>query len=186
MAHNDFCINVKFLMSDNWHHSQQNALFSRDLMQSGVKCRDRQHLLHFLSFLLKKILFIYFQREGREGERERNINVWLPLMCPLPPPPPPPLGTWPTTQACALTGNRTGNPLVWRPVLNPLSHTSQGYLLYFQRVRHERHISMCVCVCVCVCVYTHTHKTNVKLVKNLSEPIVSFLQLYCRFEKFSK
>ena len=36
------------------------------------------------------------------------------------------LGTWPTTQACALTGNRTSDPLVRRPALNPLSHTSQG------------------------------------------------------------
>ena len=41
------------------------------------------------------------------------------------------LGTWPTTQACALIGNRTGNPLVHRPVLNPLSHTSQGSLFLF-------------------------------------------------------
>ena len=31
-----------------------------------------------------------------EYEKERNINVWLPLMLPL-------LGTWPITQACALT-----------------------------------------------------------------------------------
>ena len=45
--------------------------------------------------------------------------MWLPLMHPL-------LGTWPRTQACALTGNRTGNPLVPRLALNPLSHTSQG------------------------------------------------------------
>ena len=66
-----------------------------------------------LFFLFKKIfyLFIYF--------RERNINVQLPLMCPL-------LGTWPATQACALTGNQTSDRLVCRPVLNPLSHTSQG------------------------------------------------------------
>ena len=35
-------------------------------------------------------------------------------------------GTWPTTQACALTGNRTNNPLI----LNPLSHTSQGHNLF--------------------------------------------------------
>ena len=27
-----------------------------------------------------------------------------------------------------LTGNRTGNPLVYSPALYPLSHTSQGYL----------------------------------------------------------
>ena len=57
-----------------------------------------------------------------EKERERNISVWLPLAHPL-------LGTWPTTQACALTGNRTSDPLVGRPVLNPLSHTSRGYTL---------------------------------------------------------
>ena len=45
-----------------------------------------------------------------EEERERNINVWLTLTRPL-------LGTWPTTQACALTGNRTGNPLIRRLAL---------------------------------------------------------------------
>ena len=27
--------------------------------------------------------FIYFRQRGREGERGRNINVWLPLACPL-------------------------------------------------------------------------------------------------------
>ena len=54
-----------------------------------------------------------------EKERERNINVWLPLKQPL-------MGAWPATQACALTENRTGNPLVLRPTLNPLSNTSQG------------------------------------------------------------
>ena len=72
---------------------------------------------YFLSFL-KNILFIFFRERGREGERG-NINVWLPLVCF-------PLGNWPTTQACALTRNWTGNPLVHRPALNPLSHTSQG------------------------------------------------------------
>ena len=63
--------------------------------------------------------FFLERREGREKEKERNINVWLPLACSL-------LETWPRTQACALTGNRTGDPLVHKPVLNPLSHTSQG------------------------------------------------------------
>ena len=56
--------------------------------------------------------FIYFLERGEgKGERERNISVWLPLMCPQ-------LGTWPETQACALTGNRTSDPLVCRPVLS--------------------------------------------------------------------
>ena len=67
--------------------------------------------------IFKKILFYFIFRErGREGEKARNINVWLPLACPL-------RGTWPATQACALTGNRT-----WfaGSMLNPLSHTTQG------------------------------------------------------------
>ena len=38
----------------------------------------------------------------------------------------PTLGTWPATQACAMTGNQTGDALVCRLVLNPLSYTSQG------------------------------------------------------------
>ena len=45
--------------------------------------------------------------------------MWLPLAHPL-------LGTWPATPACALTGNRTSNPLLCSEALNPLSHTSQG------------------------------------------------------------
>ena len=73
-----------------------------------------------VSFLKKDFIYLFLERgEGREKERERNINVWLPLACPL-------LGTWPTTQACALTGNQTCDPLVHRPTLNLLSHTSQG------------------------------------------------------------
>ena len=37
-----------------------------------------------------------------------------------------PIGDRPATQACALTGNQTSDPVVHRPALNPLSHTSQG------------------------------------------------------------
>ena len=70
-------------------------------------------------------MYLFLDRaEGKEKERKRNINVWLPLPCPL-------LGTWPTTQACALTGNQTSDPLVCRLALNPLSHTSQGNIFYF-------------------------------------------------------
>ena len=77
-------------------------------------------------YFLFKILFILFleRGEGRDRERDRNISVWLPLLCPL-------LGTWPVTQVRALTGNRTFNPLVRRLVLNPLSRTSQGSLYFF-------------------------------------------------------
>ena len=66
------------------------------------KCRaTRDFILFFF-----KILCIYFYRgEGREKERERNLNVWSSLVRPL-------LGTWPATLACALTGNWTGHPLL--------------------------------------------------------------------------
>ena len=69
------------------------------------------------SFLKKRFYLFIFREKGREGEREGNSSVWLPLALPW-------QGTRPTTQACALTGNRTVNPLIRRPLLNPLSHTS--------------------------------------------------------------
>ena len=77
----------------------------------------------FFFLFFKDFIYLYLER-GREEERERNINVWFPLVHPL-------LGTWPATQACALTGNPTGDPVVCRLVLNPLSHTCQGYQLFF-------------------------------------------------------
>ena len=75
-------------------------------------------------------LFTYlliFRKKGREGERggekyrcmhEKYIN-WLPLEHTQ-------LGTWTTTQACALSGNQTSDLLVCRPVLNPLRHTARA------------------------------------------------------------
>ena len=74
-----------------------------------------------VDFLFLKKDFIYLFLERGEG-RERNINVWSPLMRHPPHPP----GTWPGTQAGAPTRNQTGNPLAPRPMLNPLSCTSQG------------------------------------------------------------
>ena len=72
----------------------------------------------FLVF--KTFVYLLLKRgERKEKERERNISVWLPLMHSL-------LETWPSTQACALPGNQTSNPLVHRLALNPLSYTSQG------------------------------------------------------------
>ena len=56
----------------------------RNVCENG-KLSLWKHLL----FLKRFYLFI-FREQGREGERERNINVWLPLARP-------PLGT--TTQA---------------------------------------------------------------------------------------
>ena len=67
--------------------------------------------------------FFFLDRvEGREKDRERNINVWLPLTHPV-------LGTCSGTQSCALTGSRTSDPPFLRAAFNPLSHTSQGCIL---------------------------------------------------------
>ena len=79
-----------------------------------------QFVLFF--FFLRFYWFIFREGEGRE--KERNIKVWLPLVHPL-------LGTWPTTQACALNRNWTRDPFVHRLALNSLSHTSQGISLFF-------------------------------------------------------
>ena len=82
-----------------------------------VTCSTHRTLSPNLFFLNIYILFL--EGEGKGKEREKNSNVWLLPMHPS-------LGTWPKTQACALTGNRTSNPLVRRPSLNPLSYISQG------------------------------------------------------------
>ena len=69
--------------------------------------------------IFKIFLNLFLERgEGREKERQRNTNVWLPLTSLW--------GTWPATLACVLTRNRTSNPLVHRLALNPVTHTSQG------------------------------------------------------------
>ena len=62
-------------------------------------------------FCFKEFLFIF--REGKGGRQRRRET----LMCgclehPL-------LGTWPATQACALTGNRTSDLSVHKSTLNP-------------------------------------------------------------------
>ena len=55
--------------------------------------------IHSFIHLFKILFYLFLEREDRrEKERERNISVWLPLVRPL-------LGTWPATQACALTEN---------------------------------------------------------------------------------
>ena len=79
---------------------------------------------------LRFYLFI-FREKGREGEREgekhryaRETLIGYLLT--------PPTGDRPTTQACALTRNQTGDLSVHRLVLIPLSHASQGLFIIFK------------------------------------------------------
>ena len=69
--------------------------------------------------LFLKIWFI-FREKVREGEIEREKHQCVVASC-----------TSPTgDQACAPTRNQTGDPLVHRPVLNPVNHSSQGWTLF--------------------------------------------------------
>ena len=92
------------------------------------------NLSYLYIFIYLNILFIYFQREGKgKTKRGRETSMckryisWLPLTCPQ-------LGTWPATQACVLTGNRTSDLLVCRMALNPLSHTSQDCIFIYLNI----------------------------------------------------
>ena len=87
-------------------HSEVNKLFKSRWIITAITKRKK------ISQNFKKRFYLFIFRErGREEEGERNISVWLPLVRPL-------LGTWPVTLACALTGNRRGDPLVLRLALN--------------------------------------------------------------------
>ena len=55
-----------------------------------------------MEYFFTAFIHLFLEREeGREKERERNINVLLPLTHPL-------LGTWPATHVCALDWDQTG------------------------------------------------------------------------------
>ena len=74
------------------------------------------------SFLFKRFYLFLDRREGKEKERERNINVWLPLVRP-------------PTRYLALNPGMCPDwesqvTLICRPALSPLSHTSQGINLH--------------------------------------------------------
>ena len=81
----------------------------------------------FLTFFFLKICYLfYFYREGKGGrKREKNVNVWLPITRP-------PLGTSPTTQAYALSGNQNGHSLVCSPhsVHWATPARTKGFLIY--------------------------------------------------------
>ena len=78
------------------HHTIRSAID----VHSGVIANDAamRFLIHFFC-VFKGFIYLFLEREeGREEERERNIDVWLPLACPQ-------METQPVTQACALSGN---------------------------------------------------------------------------------
>ena len=83
---------------------------------------EKNQIRHQFYFFKDFHLFI-FRKRRREGEREKHQCVFA-SHAPL-------LGTWPATEARALTGNLTHNLLVPRLALSPLRHTSQGLEIIF-------------------------------------------------------
>ena len=76
-----------------------------ELYHSGQQSLNFKHI-YILEFIYWKCKILFREsEEGREKERERNINVWLLLTRPQ-------QGTWPAMQACVLTGNQTCGPSV--------------------------------------------------------------------------
>ena len=77
-------------------------------------------LLNFVIFFFKDFIYLFLdrgERREKEGEQYQCVGAsHTPSVEDLVHKP----------QACALTGNRTSDPLFCRPAPNPLSHTSQG------------------------------------------------------------
>ena len=67
-----------------------------------------KYFYYFKKFLKTFYIFIWGER-GRKGEREGEKHQCVVASHVTP------TREWPATQACALTGNRTGDPLVLSP-----------------------------------------------------------------------
>ena len=114
----NFRTNKLFLLSI-WSVKQNQRMFSRLLSsQNSVSL-----------YFIKNIYLVLEGREGREKERARNVDVWEkhPLAACYTPQP----GAWPKTQACCPDWELNRDPLVRRPTLNPLSHTSKSSILQY-------------------------------------------------------
>ena len=120
-----------------WFPSPSSGDFLSPLCVSGPRKFhiSGNPLSPFTSFFLKGLIFkkrfslFTFREKRRERERGSETSLigatGLPLMCPL--------GTRPTTQAGAPTGNRTSDPSVRRLAPNPLPHQT-GILCSFDGV----------------------------------------------------
>ena len=125
-----------FLIFDEYnivHYHELGEFIVNTVLVLPYRTREFIYYIYFKNmgvipwWFFKNIYLFLDRREGREKERKRNINLWLPLMSPL-------LGTWPATQACTLTGNWTEDPLVCKPVLNPLTYQPGHSLVSFKLI----------------------------------------------------
>ena len=76
--------------------------------------------LHFSFLLFLRFYLFIFRQRGREGEREGMKHQCVVALSV------PPLGDLGPNPGICPHWESTSDPLVCRPALNPLSHTSQG------------------------------------------------------------
>ena len=95
---------------------------TRKLRKKKKSLENKLKDMKICDFFKKDVICLFLER-GREGERkgEKHQCVVASHV--------PPTGGLAATQACALMGNRTNDPLVHRPMFSPLSHTSQDKCL---------------------------------------------------------
>ena len=108
-----------FMKTDKSNHRDYSlwSLFYYRLFYYGLNT-----MILLFYYFLKNILFL---ERGKKGESEGENHQCEVVSHALP------TGEVPATQACALTGNWTSDPLVHRLALSPLSQTSQGYFIIF-------------------------------------------------------
>ena len=98
----------------------------------SIACQSGKHvtMTNVLLFKKKKRFYLFLERgEGKERGRETSIGGCFPHA--------PYWGPGPQPRHVPWTGHRTGDPLVCRPVLSPLSYASQGtnVLRWFNRAQ---------------------------------------------------
>ena len=132
--------NMLYFLNAGWGKSQftvvrtQNTgfilllLFINCIIFHMKNCKPTFPTLYIVLFLKDFIYLFLERRKEKEKKRGRKIDVWEKHQLPLTSPQ---MRTWPATQACVLTGNRTSNLSECRLALSALSHTSQGCILYF-------------------------------------------------------
>ena len=148
---------------------------------SHVPSRD-----FFFKNIFKRFYLFIFRQKGRQGERKGEKHQCVVASHALP------TGDL-ATQACALTGNWTSDPLVLRLALNPLSHTSQGSKpLLTRSVGHSTFSIHCMNLFfVCFsCIFTFLEIIKHNMAKNVAYfsifNIKMATQKITNFDKFLK
>ena len=96
-------------------------------------------IIYFL--LLLKTVFIYFRWSGREKERERNINLWLPLSCP-------PIGNLACNTGTCPDCESNRRPFGSQAGAQSTEPHQPGLFIYFEREREKHQFVVPLVFCI--------------------------------------